>query len=124
MCIRDRNSGTILDVLKRGFIQAAPLEAATMTRLQETAVVHFDETGLRVAGKLYWLHTASTSDHTHLFIHPKRGREALTSPASVLNEFTGVAVHDGWSPYFKFTKARHVPVSYTHLDVYKRQSMH
>lgn len=64
--------------------------------------------GLRVAGKLYWLHTASTSDPTHLFIHPKRGREALTSPASVLNEFTGVAVHDCWSPYFKFTKARHV----------------
>ena len=104
----DLNSGTILNVLERGFIQAAPLEAATMTSLQETEVVHFDETGLRVAGKLYWLHTASTSDHTHLFIHPKRGREALTSPASVLNEFTGVAVHDCWSPYFKFTKARHV----------------
>ena len=104
----DLNSSTILEVLERGFIQAAPLEAATMTRLQETEVVHFDETGLRVAGKLYWLHTASTSDHTHLFIHPKRGREALTSPTSVLNEFTGVAVHDCWSPYFKFTKARHV----------------
>ena len=104
----DLNSSTILDVLERGFIQAAPLEAATMTRLQETEVVHFDETGLRVAGKLYWLHTASTSDHTHLFLHPNRGRLALTSPASVLNEFTGVAVHDCWSPYFKFTKARHV----------------
>jgi transposase len=62
----DLNSSTILDVLERGFIQAAPLEATTMTRLQETEVVHFDETGLRVAGKLYWLHTASTSDHTHL----------------------------------------------------------
>ena len=104
----DLNSGAILNVLERGFIQAAPLEAVTMTRLQETEIVHFDETGLRVAGKLYWLHTASTSDPTHLFIHPKRGREALTSPASVLNEFTGVAVHDCWSPYFKFTKARHV----------------
>lgn len=102
------NSSTILEVLDRGFIQAAPLEAATMARLQETAVVHFDETGLRVAGKLYWLHTASTSDHTHLFVHPKRGQEALTSAASVLNDFTGIAVHDCWSPYFKFRKARHV----------------
>lgn len=104
----DLNSGTILDILERGSIQAAPLEAVAMARLRETDVVHFDETGLRVAGKLYWLHTASTSDHTHLFVHPKRGQEALTSPASVLNDFTGVAVHDCWSPYFKFTKARHV----------------
>jgi transposase len=104
----DLNSGTILDVLERGSIQAAPLEAAAMARLQETGVVHFAETGLRVAGKLDWLHTASTNDPTHLFIHPKRGRAALTSPASVLNDFTGVAVHHCWSPYFKFTPARHV----------------
>ncbi len=92
----------------RGYAHAAPLEAVTIARWQEAEVVHFDETGLRVAGKLYWLHTASTSEHTHLFVHPKRGQEALTSAASVLNEFTGIAVHDCWSPYFKFTKARHV----------------
>lgn len=104
----DLNSGTILEALERGYAHAAPLEGVTRARLQEAEVVHFDETGLRVAGKLYWLHTASTSDHTHLFVHPKRGQEALTSAASVLNDFTGIAVHDCWSPYFKFPKARHV----------------
>ncbi len=102
------NSGTILDALKRGYAHAAALEAATLARLREADVVHFDETGLRVAGKLYWLHTASTSDHTYLFVHPQRGQAALTSAASVLNAFTGIAVHDCWSPYFTFPKARHV----------------
>jgi transposase len=104
----DLNSGTILDALERGYAHAAPLEAATRARLREADVVHFDETGIRVAGQLYWLHTASTRDSTHLFVHKKRGQEALTSATSVLNDFTGIAVHDCWTPYFKFTKARHV----------------
>lgn len=104
----DLNSGTILDALERGHAHAAPLEAATRARLREADVVHFDETGIRVAGQLYWLHTASTRDSTHLFVHKKRGQEALTSAASVLNDFAGIAVHDCWAPYFKFTKARHV----------------
>ena len=104
----DLNSGTILDALERGYAHAAPLEAATRARLREADVVHFDETGIRVAGRLYWLHTASTRDSTHLFVHKKRGQEALTSATSVLNDFTGIAVHDCWTPYFKFTKARHV----------------
>lgn len=104
----DLNSGTVLDTLERGYASAAPLEEATRTHLRDADVVHFDETGIRVAGQLYWLHTASTSDHTHLFVHKKRGREALTSAASVLKDFTGTAVHDCWSPYFKFTDARHV----------------
>jgi transposase len=104
----DLNSGTVLDTLERGYAQAAPLEAATMARLREADVVHFDETGIRVAGQLYWLHTASTSDRTHLFVHKQRGQEALASTASILKDFTGTAVHDCWASYFKFTDARHV----------------
>ena len=70
-------------------------------------IVHFDETGIRVGGKLHWLHTASTSTHTHLFIHEKRGKDALESEASILKNFKGTAVHDCWSPYFKFDGMRH-----------------
>jgi transposase len=104
----DLNRGTVLDTLERGYAHAAPLQAATMARLREADVVHFDETGIRVAGQPYWLHTASTSDHTHLFVHKKRGQEALASTASILKDFTATAVHDCWASYFKFTDARYV----------------
>lgn len=104
----DLNSGTVLDILERGYAHAAPLEASTLAQLRQADLVHFDETGIRVAGRLHWLHTASTGDRTHLFVHEKRGQAALTSPVSVLKDFTGTAVHDCWAPYFKFTDARHV----------------
>ena len=77
----DLNSGTVLDILERGYAHTAPLEASTLAQLRQADLVHFDETGIRVAGRLHWLHTASTGDSTHLFVHEKRGQAALTSPA-------------------------------------------
>jgi transposase len=104
----DLNSSTVLDTLRRGAEQAVPLEEAARARLLGAEVAHFDETGIRVAGKLHWLHTASTDQDTHLFVHEKRGQEALDSDASVLKDFSGTAVHDCWKPYFHYPDARHV----------------
>lgn len=102
------NSATIEDALARGFQLAEAIENQSLESLLESPTVHFDETGVRVEGKLHWLHTASTDTHTHLFLHEKRGGEALNSEASVLKDFSGTAVHDCWSPYFNFEDARHV----------------
>lgn len=101
------NSSTVLANLQNAYVQLAPSEASIKRQLLAQEVVHFDETGLRSEGKLYWLHTASTSDYSHLFVHPKRGCDALNSTDSVLKDFKGIAVHDCWSSYFKFTDCRH-----------------
>nr|VFJ64968.1 MAG: transposase [Candidatus Kentron sp. DK] len=103
----DLNSATILETLNRGYQHTEELEEATCAGLKKSEVVHFDETGVRVAEKLHWLHTASTSNSTHLFIHEKRGQEALTSEKSVLKDFAGIAVHDCFSSYFTFEKPFH-----------------
>ena len=66
--------------------------------MQGSAVAHFDETGLRVNGKLWWLHVASSEFLTDYFVHPKRGQVAMTEMA-VLPQFQGISVHDGWSSY-------------------------
>jgi transposase len=54
-----------------------------------------------VAGRLHWVHSASTSLLTLLTVHAKRGKQAMDA-AGVLPEFAGTAVHDGWAPYWHY----------------------
>ena len=61
-------------------------------------VAHFDETGFRVAGRLAWVHSASSGKFALITVHPKRGKVAMDA-AGVLPEFAGIAVHDCWAPY-------------------------
>jgi transposase len=61
-------------------------------------VAGFDGTGLRVAGRLHWVHCARTDKYTLITCHPKRGREGIEA-VGVLARFRGVAVHDAWASY-------------------------
>jgi Transposase IS66 family len=62
--------------------------------------------GLRVAGKLHWVHCARTGKYTVITCHPKRGSKGIDD-VGVLTRFRGVAVHDAWAPYDTYTDARH-----------------
>lgn len=75
-------------------------------RIATAAVVHFDETGLRVAGCLHWMHSASTPTDVLLTVHPRRGVKGMDA-AGILPRFTGTAVHDAWAPYDTYTKINH-----------------
>lgn len=75
-------------------------------RIAGSAVAHFDETGFRTAGRLHWMHSASTPTDVLLTVHAKRGVEGMDA-AGVLPRFSGVAVHDAWSPYDTYTQATH-----------------
>ena len=101
------NSETVESTLEQGHSLTAPLEAHLIQELKRATAVHFDETGLRVAGKLHWLHTAGNASYTYLFVHAKRGKKALQSEKSVLKDFTGYAIHDCLASYFSFAEAKH-----------------
>jgi transposase len=52
---------------------------------------HFDETGFRVAGRLAWVHSASSGKFALITVHPKRGRAAMDA-AGVLPAFGGIVL--------------------------------
>ena len=57
------NSTTIEQALRRGYELGESIQAQINTQVSHAACVHLDETGVRVAGQLHWLHVAST-DHS------------------------------------------------------------
>jgi len=101
------NESTIINAVKRCYKNLAPSEAAVKKNILQSPVAHFDETGLRVAGKLHWLHTCSTKLYSYFFVHANRGKKALEDAASLLPQFKNWAIHDCWSSYFKFIECLH-----------------
>src|SRR5205807_8859126 len=79
-----------------GFL--APALAAITRHLIAAEVVHFDETGVRTAGKLAWVHSASAGKLVLVTVHAKRGKDGMKA-AGVLPFFRGIACHDAWRPY-------------------------
>jgi len=49
----------------------------TRANLAAAPVVNFDETGLRVEGKLRWVHSASTGKYSLIFVHDRRGTKGM-----------------------------------------------
>ncbi len=82
-------------------------EKVIMSKIVAEDVVHADETGLRTAGKLHWLHTATTRLYTYLFVHEKRGSGAIQSNKSILRDYIGWLVHDCRASYFNLGKLKH-----------------
>lgn len=77
-----------------------PTVAEIAQRIKASEVVGADESGIRVEGKLYWLHTAVTAQYTWYGVHVKRGFEALEA-FEVLTGFEGILVHDCLRTYWQ-----------------------
>jgi transposase len=90
------------------------VEAALKAEAQAAPVLHNDETGVRVAGRLQWVQVSSTPALTHFGVHAQRG-SAATDAIGILPGFQGVSVHDGWKPYRTYAQCRHALCNVHHL---------
>ena len=75
-------------------------------QLRAAPVLNADESGLRVAGKLHWMHIAASDTLTWYGVHAKRGLEAIEAHG-ILPKRLGVLVHDCRAPYWKLDDSIH-----------------
>jgi transposase len=108
------SEGFILKASEQLETAIEPARQVVKQQLQDTQLLHVDETGLRVKGKLHWLHSASTDTLTDYTVHPKRGQEALEA-GGILNYFRGRLVHDHWKPYFSYGACQHIACNAHHI---------
>ena len=107
------SQATVVKAAQTGAQILQPTVQAIGQAAVSSAVLHADETGLRVAKKLHWLHVLATDTLTWMGCHPKRGTEAFEALA-LLQQFQGVLVHDGWIPY-KALQCQHALCNAHHL---------
>ena len=95
------SEGTLHNFRQDAYQRLEKFEEIARRRLIGAPIAHFDETGVNIAGKLAWLHSASSDKWTLYGVHGKRGQEGIDS-LGVLPLFSGIACHDHWKPYFSY----------------------
>lgn len=101
------SEGTVVAAAAEVAKRVEPVNEKVKVHLIQTEeTVRFDETGMRVGGKLQWLHSASTEQATYYEIHAKRGSEAMDK-IGILPKRIGWCIHDFWKAYLKYLAAKH-----------------
>jgi transposase len=89
---------TVLAINEEARALLAPTVAAMGEALKTVPVAHADETGMRIAGKITWLHVLATTTLTWIGAHVNRGKKAFDA-FGILPVFAGTLIHDGWKSY-------------------------
>ncbi len=108
------SEATILKANKQLNQHIQPARKAVKEMLHQESVINADETGLRVDGKLHWLHSVSTDKLTDYEVHPKRRKKTMDA-AGVLDGYQGKLVHDHWKPYFVYEDSEHIACNAHHM---------
>ncbi len=105
--------GSICTFQENAYDQLASTEQAIADALKGEPVAGADETGMRVAGSLWWMHVLRTNEWTLYHLDPSKGHSAIES-MGVLLVFAGILVHDHYKVYFRYA-ALHVLCNAHHL---------
>jgi transposase len=100
------SDGTVVNIVAELAKKLAPTVQDIILMLASCGVLNIDETGMRVNGKLSWMHIISNDMYSLFGRNLTRG-----TPNEVMNGlillFTGVLVHDHLSSYYKYTHLTH-----------------
>ena len=100
------STATLYQVVQESAQHLLETELEIKEQLRRSLIVHADETGLRLANQLHYVHVACTELLTHYASHPRRGTRAMDE-IGIIPRCGGTLVHDCWSAYWQYARARH-----------------
>jgi transposase len=100
------SAGTVANIVRECSEALLEIELKIKKGLRRSSVIHADETGLRVEGKLAYVHVASNARLTHYGSDGRRGKAAIDE-IGILPQYRGTCVHDGWLSYTFYPKCKH-----------------
>jgi transposase len=100
------STATLYQMVQESAQHLLETELEIKEQLRRSAIVHADETGLRVANQLQYVHVACTEQLTHYASHTRRGTRAMDE-IGIIAHCGATLVHDCWSAYWQYSRAQH-----------------
>ena len=101
LCGCELSEGTLTSWIELAAETLVPSMEQIKQGVLASPLQHADETGVRLGGKLHWLHVNSTGFLTHLAWHRKRGRDALEA-IDIWPHYQGRSMRDRWASYDRY----------------------
>ena len=96
--------GSICTFQSNAYDRLASTEKAITDALKVEPIAGADETGMRVAGALWWMHVLRSEKWTLYHLDSSKGHSAMES-MGILLTFAGILVHDHYKVYFRYAAA-------------------
>ena len=97
---------TMLQFILRLHVALEKWEIQASEKLLLEAVMHVDETSLRVDKTNYWIHVHSAGGITLKKLHRRRGKIAMEEN-NIIPKYKGKLIHDCWASYLSYEEKDH-----------------
>jgi transposase len=94
--------GSLSNFQKQCFVSLQGYEQNIKQQLLQSPILHADETGIRLNGKISWMHVVSNKNISFFAHHLNRGKKAMDD-IGLLELYNGTLVHDRFSSYFSYS---------------------
>lgn len=90
---------TVVNWMKEFDVRSEDFLSYVLEQILRAWVVHVDETGYRINGKLSWLHVLCTDQFSYYVMTEKR-KDVEKGPLKLLENFTNILLHDHFKAYY------------------------
>lgn len=113
-------AGTISKWCEECYKKSEEERSRILKEILEGPLVHVDETGMKVSGKPYWIHTITNEKGAVFFMTKRRGDEERGAIGK-LKEYRGIVMHDHFLSYLKLP-CTHAECN-AHIDRYLKSGI-